>query len=73
MYLGAMNCIYSDGSVVSLDQGPCADPGPSGADLVDAEISETNIDVTTSPPADWGLLLLLGLGVLLIGGFHVSR
>lgn len=73
MYNGlrGVNCIYDDGTVIPLDAGPCQDVLDSGAALVDANVSETEITVTTEPPTDWGPLLLLGVGLLMIGGGRV--
>lgn len=69
MYSGlrGVNCIYDDGSVVSMDAGPCEEVRSSGAYLVDTNISETTVDVTTSYPVDWWPLALVA-GLLLIGG-----
>ena len=68
------NCIYDDGSVIALEQGPCQEALDNGAYLVDANESGTEITVTTAPPISGGTLALLGLGAfLLMGGFHVSR
>jgi hypothetical protein len=72
MYLGKVNCIYDDGSVISLDMGPCQDVLEGGASLVDANVSATEITVTATPPTfDWGGLLLFGVALLMIGGGHV--
>lgn len=73
--LSGVNCIYDDGSVVSLDAGPCQEILDSGAELVDANVSETEITVTTPAPGPGLLPLALGLGtfLLLFGGFRVSK
>ena len=71
MYLGSVNCIYDDGSVISLDAGPCQDPLQNGAALVDANVSETEVTVTTAPPMNWGPVVLAGIFFLMIGGGHV--
>ncbi len=68
MYMGSVNCIYDDGSVVSMDAGPCQDMLDSGAALVDTNISETEITVTTPYPEIPWWPILLGLGALLYLG-----
>jgi len=66
------NCIYDDSTVIALEQGPCQDTLPSGAQLVDAVSEGTEITVTTEPPSNMGLVLGLGfIALLLFGGFHV--
>jgi len=71
--LGGVNCIYDDGTVVPLDQGPCQEVLDNGAFLVDANTSETEITVTTAPPLPWSTILF-GLGVLImLGGKRATR
>ena len=66
------NCIYDDETVISLDQGPCQETLPTGAHLVDAAYSGTEVLVTTEPPSNAPFFIVLGLAaVLLLGGFHV--
>lgn len=75
MYSGlrGVNCIYDDGTVIPLGEGPCQDVLDNGAYLVDANYSGTEITVTTTPPLGLSTLLL-GLGVLLfIGGKRAHR
>jgi hypothetical protein len=75
MYNGlrGVNCIYDDGTVVSMDAGPCEEVQATGAYLVDTNISESEITVTTPAPIDWWPIAL-GLGlVFLIGGRRVHR
>lgn len=69
--LDGVNCIYDDATVVSMDQGPCQETLDSGAYLVDANISETEITVYPEPESFWGWWAL-GIAVVL-GGLYVSR
>jgi len=72
--LRGVNCIYDDGTVVPLDQGPCQEVLDNGAFLVDANTSESEITVTTAPPSSgWGLLMSLGLFFMAIGGKRAFR
>ncbi len=71
--LGGVNCIYDDGTVIPLDAGPCQDVLDNGAYLVDANVSESEITVTTPAPLSWGAI---GLGIsalLFLGGRNVRR
>jgi len=71
--LRGVNCIYDDGSVISMDAGPCQDTLDNGAYLVDANSSESEITVTTPYPSS-PLPFVLGLAALLfLGGKRVSR
>ena len=71
--LRGVNCIYDDGSVVSMDAGPCQDVLDNGASLVDANSSESEITVTTPYPSN-ALPIVLGLAALiLLGGKRVRR
>lgn len=71
--LRGVNCIYDDGTVLSMDEGPCQEVLDNGAQLVDRNIEETELTVTTPPPVDY-YPIVLGLAALfLIGGRHVSR
>lgn len=72
--LAGVNCIYEDGTVIPLDAGPCQDVLDNGAGLVDANVSETEITVTTAPPSSGLMPLALGLAALvLFGGARVSK
>ena len=66
MHLGAVNCIYDDGTVFAMEAGPCQDVLDSGAYLVDAVTEETSIDVTTPYPRTNWLPLVLAAGALLM-------
>jgi hypothetical protein len=71
--LRGVNCIYDDGTVISMDAGPCQEVLDNGAQLVDRNVSETEITVTTAPPMNW-LPVVAGVAVLfLFGRKHVSR
>ncbi len=63
--LGGVNCIYDDGTVIPLGQGPCQNVLDNGAYLVDANVSETEITVTTTPPFSW-MPIALGLTAFLL-------
>lgn len=71
--LGGVNCIYDDGTVIPMDQGPCQEVLDSGAYLVDANTSSSEITVTTPYPVSWGPLLAGLAGLLLIGGSTRAR
>lgn len=75
MYNGlrGVNCIYDDGSVISLDAGPCEETRSTGAYLVDTNISETNIDVTTPYPVDWWPIVLAAGVLFFLGGRRVRK
>src|SRR5262245_20606190 len=62
--LRGVNCIYDDGTGVSMDAGPCQDVNSSGAYLVDIDNQAQNIDVTTPYPTDYGPLLLGAVALL---------
>jgi hypothetical protein len=67
MYLGSVNCIYDDGTVISLEQGPCEDVRSTGAYLIDSSFSGTEIEVTTPAPGlSTTALLAAGAGLLLM-------
>lgn len=67
MYLGSVNCIYDDGTVISLEQGPCEDVRSTGAYLIDSSFSGTEIEVTTPAPGlSTTALLAAGAGHLLM-------
>jgi hypothetical protein len=61
------NCIYDDETVISLEQGPCQDTLSNGAQLVDANYSETDITVTTEPPSNLPFFLAIGILALYFG------
>jgi len=72
--LRGVNCIYDDGTVVPLDQGPCQEVLDNGAFLVDANTSESEITVTTAPPwSGWAILAGLGALFMAIGGKRAFR
>lgn len=53
------NCIYSDGSVIPVDDRmSCPIPYNPSIELVDVVELTTTIDVTTPAPMPWGLLAL---------------
>jgi MYXO-CTERM domain-containing protein len=74
MYLGAYNCIYDDGTVISLEQGPCEDVRSTGAYLVDSSFSGTEIDVTTPAPGlSTTTLLAAAAGLVLLAAGRRRR
>jgi len=75
MYMAGVNCIYDDGTVISLDAGPCQDPSGDGAGLVDVDTQTESVEVTTPYPSDipWGTLAAVGLGLMMIGGGRGKR
>lgn len=76
MYSGLLrgvNCIYDDGTVIPIGEGPCQDVLDSGAALVDSNVSESEITVTTAPP-DSLFPIMFGLAAFMwLGGKRVSK
>ena len=74
MYNGlrGVNCIYDDGTVIPLDQGPCQDVLDNGSYLVDSIYEGTEVTVTTPYPTNW-TPLVLGLGALILLGGKRAR
>lgn len=61
------NCIYDDGSVISMSAGPCALVNDAGNALVGVDVQEDSVDVVAAPSFPIAGVVIVA-ALLLLGG-----